>query len=219
MSPDLRPFLRFLLGRFHGGQDLDLPAGLVEAATRDTIADVRHHYDVTAEEVARRVSSNQNELAVFLYRLGRRAYEDQPRRADLLEALHGLMRSCCACEVYFSNAIGEGFYMVHGLGTVIGSRNTIGKGFQIYQGCTIGHRQDFEDGCLIGDNVIMYTQAMILGPVRIGDDVVIGAGCQIMSDVPAGTICQAASDYRLLTRKSTSNQPLPRGGHNAKGPS
>lgn len=194
----MRQFMRFLLGQVYQGDRLDISDDILAAALEQTIGDVRYHYQVTAREIQRRITTNQNELAVFLYRLGRQVYERTPERADALDALHWLMRSCCACEVYFSNQIGRGFYVVHGLGTVIGSRNTIGQGFHIYQGCTIGHLKDFEDGCLIGDNVIMYSRAIILGPVRIGDNVVIGSGCQIMEDVPSGTTCLAPGHQRRL---------------------
>jgi serine O-acetyltransferase len=52
------------------------------------------------------------------------------------------MRKWCGCEIYFNNEIGEGFYIIHGLGTIIGSRNIIGRMFRIHGNCTIGHRKN-----------------------------------------------------------------------------
>ena len=185
----MRQFVRFLLGKVYGGQSLAFPEELIQAAQEQCIKDVQYHFQVPAEEVLKRITRNQNEMAIFLYRLGRQVFEHSPERDELLDAVHWLMRECCGCEIYFSCQIGEGFYIVHGLGTAICSRTTIGKGFQIYLGSTIGHLRDFEDGCVIGDNVIMMARSSIVGPVRIGDNVVIGSGCEIMSDVPPGITC------------------------------
>ena len=194
----MRDFVRFLLGKVYQGDRIDLPGELIEAARDQVVADVQYHHQMPAEEVLGRVTGNQNELAVFLYRLGRRVFESMPGERRWRDALHWLLRECCGCEIYFSSRIGVGFYVVHGLGTVIGSRHTIGQGFQIYQGCTIGHLRDFQGGCTIGDDVIMYQKAAILGEVSIGDKVVIGPNCQVRRDVPAGSTC-LAPDHQLLT--------------------
>jgi len=97
------------------------------------------------------------------------------------------MKECCSCEIYFSCSIDIGFYIVHGIGTVIGSRHKIGKGFKIYQGCTIGQRKPFVDKCVIGDNVTMFSNSSVLGSVTIGDNVKIGANTLVLKDVPSNT--------------------------------
>ena len=90
----------------------------------------------------------------------------------------------CSCEIYYSTSIGEGFYIVHGEGTVIGSRHKIGKGFKIYQGCTIMHTLTESKGCKIGNNVTVYSHSQILGHIMIGDNVIIGAKSLVLKDIP-----------------------------------
>ena len=96
----------------------------------------------------------------------------------------GIMKDMCACEIYYSTSIGEGFYIVHGEGTVIGSRHTIGKGFKIYQGCTVGHTLKHSKGCEIGNDVTVYSHSQILGNVMIGNNVIIGANSLVRKDIP-----------------------------------
>ena len=92
-------------------------------------------------------------------------------------------------EIYFNNEIGEGFYVVHGQGTVIGSRNKIGKGFVIHQGCTIGHKKNGAGaGNIIGDNVTLYANSSIIGELNIGNNVTIGAHILVTKDVPDNTV-------------------------------
>ena len=80
--------------------------------------------------------------------------------------------------------IDTGFYIIHGEGTVIGSRNRIGKGFKIHQGCTIGHKKNGEgNGNVIGNDVTMYCNSSIIGELNIGNNVVIGGHVMITSNI------------------------------------
>jgi len=51
---------------------------------------------------------------------------------------------------------------------------------------------------VIGNDVVMAVRSMVLGPVRIGDGVGIGPGCNVMRDVPAGSTV-AAPPCRIST--------------------
>lgn len=86
--------------------------------------------------------------------------------------------------------IGKGFVIYHGHGTVIKAEN-IGINFEVYQGVTIGKnsKSKRKSGLpVIGDNVIIYTNAVVAGGVTIGDNVVIGAGSVVMKDIPSNSI-------------------------------
>ena len=102
------------------------------------------------------------------------------------------MKDICSCELYFSNQIAEGLYVQHGLGTVIGSRNTIGKGFRIFQNCTIGHRSKSSKGNIIGNNVICYAGAKIIGENKIGDNTIIGANAVVTKDIPPNMVVHSS---------------------------
>ena len=117
-----------------------------------------------------------------MFRLGREIYENN--LDELKFQIHWLLKELCSCEIYFNNVIDTGFYIIHGEGTVIGSRNRIGKGFKIHQGCTIGHRKNGEgNGNVIGDNVTMYCNSSIIGELNIGNNVVIGGHVMITSSI------------------------------------
>lgn len=78
---------------------------------------------------------------------------------------------------------------------VIGNSVIIGQNCIIYQNVTIGKKGTFylDDGTendypIIGDNVIIYAGAVIIGKVVIGNNVVIGANAVVTSDIPDNSI-------------------------------
>ena len=86
--------------------------------------------------------------------------------------------------------IGEGLVIYHGHGTVIAPYR-IGKNFSVYQGVTIGRNAKPGreiNNPIIGDNVTIFTNAVVAGGITIGDNVTIGAGAVVMKDVPANSI-------------------------------
>jgi len=189
-------FVKFLLQRVYMFKPI--PDGIILAALKNTITDVNYHFpDVKEDSIVERIKNNQNELAIFLYRLGRELHIKQ--QEDLKPQIHFLMKDICSCEVYFNNAIAKGFYIVHGEGTVIGSRNTIGEGFIIHQNCTIGHKINGSgDGNTIGNNVKMYCNSSILGSLNIGYNVTIGAHTMVNKNTKANTTLISSSRLEYL---------------------
>lgn len=53
-----------------------------------------------------------------------------------------------------------------------------------FQGVTISH-----GGCVIGDNVVLGANCVILPGVHIGNNAKIGANCVVVEDVPDGATC------------------------------
>ncbi|MBJ6592904.1 serine acetyltransferase, partial [Enterobacter hormaechei] len=87
------------------------------------------------------------------------------------------------------------------LGIVIGKNVKIGSNCTIYQNVTIGvSNNKNEDYPVIGDNVIIYASAIVIGKVIIENDAVIGAGCIVTKNVPANKIA-IGSPMRLLDKK------------------
>ena len=86
--------------------------------------------------------------------------------------------------------MGGGIAIYHGHGTIIDAHR-IGKNFSVYQGVTIGrNRHDHEDisNPIIGDNVTVFTNAVVAGGIHIGNNVKIGAGAVVMKDVPDNSV-------------------------------
>lgn len=179
-------FVSFLMNKVF--EPKAIPKLIIHEAFEKTVKDVNYHIPtLTKNEIKQRIQCNSNELAVFLYRLG-----NQLHRTDNEECkaqIHWLLKELCACEIYFNNTIDEGFCVVHGQGTVIGSRNTIGRGFVIHQGCTIGHKKNGGGkGLIIGNDVKLYCNSSILGELIIEDNVIIGAHVLVSKNIKRNSL-------------------------------
>ncbi len=93
--------------------------------------------------------------------------------------------------------IGEYFTIDHGTGVVIGETCIIGNNVKLYQGVTLGAKSFplDENGNpikgvprhpILEDDVIVYSNASILGRITIGKGAVIGGNIWVTQDVPAG---------------------------------
>lgn len=94
------------------------------------------------------------------------------------------------CDIPSSVRIGKGFVISHTCGIVINGGAVIGEFVCIKSGLCIGIRGtgDYQtDGAArISDNVDIGANVSIIGPVKIGKGVKIGAGSVVVKDVPAG---------------------------------
>jgi len=89
-------------------------------------------------------------------------------------------------EIHPGATIGEGFFIDHGMGVVIGETAEIGKNVTMYHGVTLGGTS-WKKGKrhpTIGDNVIIGANASILGPIRVGDNSKVGSGSVVNKEVP-----------------------------------
>ena len=108
-------------------------------------------------------------------------------------------------DIHPGATIGECFAIDHGTGVVIGETAIIGKNVKLYQGVTLGARSfptDENDNLIkgiprhpiIGDNVVIYSNATILGRVTIGSGAVVGGNIWVTNDVaPGEKLVQAKS--------------------------
>ena len=100
-------------------------------------------------------------------------------------------------DIHPGAQIGDYFTIDHGTGIVIGETCIIGNNVKLYQGVTLGAKSFplDENGNpikgiprhpILEDNVIVYSNATILGRVTVGRDAVIGGNIWVTEDVPAG---------------------------------
>ncbi len=106
-------------------------------------------------------------------------------------------------DIHPGAEIGDGFFIDHGTGVVIGETTTIGSDVKIYQHVTLGAKSfDVgEDGTPvkgikrhpdIGDRVVIYAGATVLGgQTHIGNDCVIGGSVWLTRSVEAGKMVLA----------------------------
>ena len=107
------------------------------------------------------------------------------------------------CEV----KIGRRFRIEHFCGIIISGDTVIGDDVVIRNGVTIGlKRRDDPGSPIIGNRVDIGAGAKILGKIRIGDDVMIGANAVVITDVPANCIAVGIPARIIPQRRSVSNQ-------------
>jgi serine O-acetyltransferase len=92
-------------------------------------------------------------------------------------------------EIHPGATIGEGLFIDHGMGVVIGETSVIGNNVTLYQGVTLGGtgKEKGKRHPDIGDNVVVGTGAKILGRITVGDNSYIGANAVVLKDVPANS--------------------------------
>lgn len=89
-------------------------------------------------------------------------------------------------EIHPGAKIGEGLFIDHGSGVVIGETAEIGNNVTIYQGVTLGGtgKEKGKRHPTIGNNVVISAGAKILGSINVGDNSKIGAGSVVLNPVP-----------------------------------
>ncbi len=97
-----------------------------------------------------------------------------------------LGRALTGIEIHPCAQIGEGFFIDHGMGVVIGETTVIGDNCHLYQGVTLGgtSTKRAKRHPTLGNGVVVGAGAKIIGAVNIGDDAKIGAGSVVVTNVP-----------------------------------
>jgi serine O-acetyltransferase len=122
--------------------------------------------------------------AALLHRAAHRLYL---ARVPLLpRVISQVGRFFTGIEIHPGARIGHRFFIDHGMGVVIGETAEIGDDVLLYQGVTLGGTGN-EKGKrhpTLGNRVVVGAGAKVLGDIRIGDDVKIGAGSVVVWPVP-----------------------------------
>jgi len=125
--------------------------------------------------------------AVRLYRLSRRLWESDHRALALLVAAAN--RVLTGVEIPPTAQFGDGLVIMHGHGIVVHRGTRGGRNCVLYQQVTIGDRG--ADPPTLGDGVVLYPGARVLGAISIGDGAAIGANAVVINDVSAGSVVTA----------------------------
>jgi serine O-acetyltransferase len=120
----------------------------------------------------------------------------------LIRVIYASDISCLAC-------IGRGFVIVHGHDIVIGADVRIGERCKIFNGVTLGNKDTDQTSKgnqpFLGHDVTISTGAKLLGPIKVGDNVVVGANSVVVKDCPpnsvvAGVPAKVIKDARRAAR-------------------
>jgi serine O-acetyltransferase len=112
--------------------------------------------------------------------------------------------SATGIDIHPGAQIGEGFFIDHGTGVVIGETCIIGDRVRIYQAVTLGAKRfpaDAEGNLkkghprhpIVEDDVVIYAGATILGRITIGQGSTIGGNVWLTHGVPANSNVSQAS--------------------------
>ncbi len=101
--------------------------------------------------------------------------------------LSNVARFFTGIEIHPGATIGEGVFIDHGMGVVIGETAEVGDGCTIYQGVTLGGTSlsHGKRHPTLGKNVTVGVNASVLGAITLGDNAKVGGGSVVVRDVPA----------------------------------
>ncbi len=125
--------------------------------------------------------------AIMMHRLAHFFYI---RRLFLMARLISqFSRFVTGIEIHPGAKIGEGLFIDHGSGVVIGETTEIGDNVTLYQGVTLGGtgKEKGKRHPTIGNNVVISAGAKVLGSFTVGDNSKIGAGSVVLKPVPPGS--------------------------------
>jgi serine O-acetyltransferase len=110
-------------------------------------------------------------------------------------------------EIHPGATIGDGFFIDHGMGVVIGETAEIGNDVTLYQGVTLGGTS-LEKGKrhpTLKDNVIVGAGAKVLGPLTLGEGSRVGSNSVVLKDVAEHTTVVGAPAKPARGAKDTSD--------------
>ena len=129
-----------------------------------------------------------------VYRFGRWRYRVRPAVVRkffslLYHILFKLVQILTGIELPCEVDVGRNFIIDHFGGIIISGYAKFGDNCRIRSGVVVGLRRlDDKSAPVIGSNVDIGAGAKLLGPIRIGDNVLVGANAVILCDIPDNSI-------------------------------
>lgn len=122
--------------------------------------------------------------AIWFHRVSHSLWKNNFKFAGRL--LSHMARFLTGIEIHPGAKIGDGFFIDHGMGVVIGETAEIGNNVSIYQGVTLGGTslKKVKRHPTIEDNVVVGSGAKVLGAFTIGKNSKIGSGSVVVREVP-----------------------------------
>ena len=101
--------------------------------------------------------------------------------------LSHISRFMTGIEIHPGATLGQGVFIDHGMGVVVGETAIVGDYCLIYQGVTLGGtgKESGKRHPTLGKNVVVGAGAKVLGNIHIGNNVRIGAGSVVLREVPS----------------------------------
>ena len=119
--------------------------------------------------------------------LHRLAHSLHQRKLPILPRLIShLNRGLTGIEIHPAARIGQGLFIDHGMGIVIGETAEIGDDVTLYQGVTLGGSSRLREKRhpTLRDGVVVGAHAQLIGAIEVGEGARIGAGSVVVTSVP-----------------------------------
>jgi len=126
--------------------------------------------------------------AVWLHRVAHAFWRNDLKW--LARLVSNVSRFFTGIEIHPGAQIGPGFFIDHGMGTVIGETAEIGANVTLYHNVTLGgvSWEKVKRHPTLEDHVVVGAGAQVLGPISIGAHSRIGANSVVVKDVPPGSV-------------------------------
>lgn len=172
----------------------DKMSGTVSFSPLKTLSDIKKEIKKDIEAVKQRdpaAKSNTEILllysgvhAILMYRVSHKLYLG--KHYFSARAVSQLARHLTGIEIHPGATIGEGLFIDHGMGVVIGETTEIGDNCTLYQGVTLGGtgKDVGKRHPTLGNNVMVGAGAKILGPINICDNCKVAANAVVLKDIP-----------------------------------
>ncbi len=125
--------------------------------------------------------------ALLAHRLAHRLWKMRLRLLGRM--ISQVARWVTGVEIHPGASIGHGFFIDHGMGVVIGETAEIGDSVTLFQGVTLGGtgKEKGKRHPTLGNHVVVGSGAKVLGNIRVGDSVKIGANSVVLRSVPSNS--------------------------------
>lgn len=116
-----------------------------------------------------------------------------------------MIRHLYAADVHWDAQLSPGVSIIHGQGLVVSHAARVSEGCILFQGVTLGEGRDGDTQTvgspILEKDVHVGPNAVILGPIRVGEGTKIMAGAVLTRSVPKGSLV-TPSDTKVSARKA-----------------
>jgi len=150
--------------------------------------------------------------AIVLHRLAHWLHA-RLRLSLLARLVSVLARFWTGVEIHPGARIGRGFFIDHGAGVVIGATAVVGDHCVLFHNVTLGGTGKYhgQRHPVLGSHVFIGTNAILLGPIQVGDHAKIGANAFVINrDVPPGATVVGTPARIVKLRGERVDSELPR---------
>jgi len=162
--------------------------------------------DPAAESVDEVILAYPGFMAILIYRISHELYLLKVPIIPRIISEHA--HQITGIDIHPGATIGTPFFIDHGTGIVIGETSLIGRNVKIYQGVTLGALSvdktlaQIKRHPTIEDNVIIYSQAVILGgSTVVGKNSVVGGNAWVTQSIPPDSVVYNKSEVKVRTNK------------------